>query len=162
MSDYIPYKRERRRAWLRPATSGMLALTGVLGAAVEWLVREAGTLRFDDLLPRLMTASAIVTCCGVLAIVVLLAFNRRFVVTEARSLAAIRSMRVHCPRCSLVQEAALGESSCAGCKLIFLIKVAEPRCAKCGYVLLDLRGDRCPECGEASFLNVEGCRRTPT
>ena len=28
------------QAWLRPATSGMLALTGVLGAAVEWLVRE--------------------------------------------------------------------------------------------------------------------------
>lgn len=137
-----------RQAWLRLATSGMLTITGVLGIAVSWMAREIGSFQFDDLLPRLMTASAIVTCCGVLAIIVLMAFNRRFVVTEARSLSAIRSMKVHCPRCSLVQEAALGESSCAGCRLTFLIRVAEPRCAKCGYALLDIRGDRCPECGE--------------
>ena len=138
----------RTQAWLPLVTTGMLVVTGALGMIVNYQVGDGGMRNFDDFTMRLLTAGAIVTCCGVLAIAVLMAFNRRVVVTDARSIADIKSMTVHCPRCAKKQIAGLGESRCGGCGLIFLLRVAEPHCVKCNYVLLDIRSGRCPECGE--------------
>ena len=134
--------------WLRLGTIAMLVITGVLGMFVNHIGADGFYNHMDNMLVRSFTASAIVMCCGLLAIAVLMAFNRRFVVTEARSISAISAMTVHCPRCNTKQIAALGESNCTGCKLIFLLRLAEPHCRKCNYLLLDLKSDRCPECGE--------------
>jgi hypothetical protein len=140
----------RPQAWLRWATIGSIAVTGLLGMAVNVLDAD-GLLdggASDILTLRLFTASSIVSACGILALAVLMAFNRRFAVTKAKSLADIKTITLICPRCTVRQAAPLGESSCTGCNLTFLIRVAEPHCAKCNYPLLDIRGGRCPECGE--------------
>jgi hypothetical protein len=34
----------------------------------------------------------------------------------------------------------------------------EPRCARCGYALIGLRDDRCPECGNPALLGEDGER----
>lgn len=134
--------------WLRLATIVMLVVTGLLGMFVNQFEVNQFDYGFDSMSLRLLTASAIVLCCALLALAVLMAFNRRLVITEARSIAAITSVTVICPRCNTKQSAPLGESNCTGCKLIFLLKLAEPHCRKCNYLLLDLKSDRCPECGE--------------
>lgn len=135
--------------WLRLATTGMLLVTGVLGMLVNQLASDGKFRSFDEIDVRLLTAASVVTSCGVLAIAVLMAFSRRFVVTQAHSIAEIKSIAVVCPRCATKLNAGRGQSTCTGCNLILLIQVAEPRCRKCNYNLLDLRADKCPECGEA-------------
>ena len=138
----------RSQAWLPLATTAMAVITGVLAVIFNHLSSDEIRADIDDTVVRLLTASLNVTVCGVLAIIVLLVFNKRFVVTEAKSLADIKTVTVHCPRCAVKQNAPLGESNCSGCNLIFLLRVAEPHCPKCNYVVLDIRGGRCPECGE--------------
>ena len=51
-----------------------------------------------------------------------------------------------CPKCSSERAAALGLSHCAACGFKIIVEVEEPRC-ECGYLLFNLVGDRCPECG---------------
>ncbi|MEK6703137.1 MAG: hypothetical protein AABZ53_12800 [Planctomycetota bacterium] len=133
--------------WLRLATTGMLLVTGVLGMIVNQLASDGRFRSFDEIDVRLLTAACVVTSCGILAIAVLMAFNRRFVVTQAHSIAEIKSIAVVCPRCATKFNAGRGQSNCTGCNLILLIQVAEPRCRTCNYNLLDLRADKCPECG---------------
>jgi hypothetical protein len=105
----------------------------------------------DELLVRLIAAGSIVSVCGLLAITIFLAANRRALVTTSASVKEIRSVKVTCPRCATKTDAAAGvggaRSRCGGCGLIFVIELAEPRCVKCEYNLLDLKSDRCPECG---------------
>ena len=84
-----------------------------------------------------------------LAMLLLITFGRRVHLTDARSIADIKGMDIICPRCAHKQKIDLGESRCAGCGVIFLIKLAEPRCPRCDYVLLDLRAGICPECGSS-------------
>jgi hypothetical protein len=51
-----------------------------------------------------------------------------------------------CPGCSEWIESRPGPARCDWCGLRMLIDVAEPRCA-CGYLLYELQGETCPECG---------------
>lgn len=134
--------------WLALATTCMLIATGLCAMYVNLIVDGDPTSNFDDISLRLLTAGAIVTTCGILALAVLKAFNRRVIVTEAQSIADIKQINLACPRCAKKQDAELGESRCTGCGLIFLLRIAEPHCSKCNYMLLDIRAGRCPECGE--------------
>lgn len=134
--------------WLGYATAGVLVLTGVAASFVNVATNGFQHTGGDDFSMRMLAAGAIVTVCGILAICVLMGFNRRVLVTEARSLDDIQRIAVACPRCSRRQEVHVGESRCEGCGLIFLFKFAEPRCVKCNYSLLDIKGGVCPECGE--------------
>jgi hypothetical protein len=134
--------------WLAYATLAALVATAACALFVSLTTDGFTYASVGGLAERLMSAGSIVTVCGILAILLLVAFNKRRLVTESATLAAIRSIDLNCPRCGRKQAAALGESRCDGCGLIFLIRVAEPHCAKCNYALLDLRSKRCPECGE--------------
>ncbi|MFG0251941.1 MAG: hypothetical protein ACF8NJ_03610, partial [Phycisphaerales bacterium JB038] len=49
-------------------------------------------------------------------------------------------------RCAVAHMANMGTSHCQSCGLRIYLEVEEPRCA-CGYLLYQLQGDRCPECG---------------
>ena len=51
-----------------------------------------------------------------------------------------------CPRCHESILASNGFSKCRECGGVLQVEVEEPRCA-CGYLLFQLVGDRCPECG---------------
>lgn len=55
-------------------------------------------------------------------------------------------VHVRCPRCALDQDLPLTKAKCARCKLEIRIDVEEPRCT-CGYELLGLTSETCPECG---------------
>lgn len=101
----------------------------------------------QDFAARLLAASCIISVCGLLAIVIFLAANKRALVTHSGAIADIKNVRISCPRCASKVDAGVGTSRCHGCGLLFLLKLAEPRCIKCEYNLLDLKSDRCPECG---------------
>lgn len=101
----------------------------------------------QDFAARLLAASCIISVCGLLAIVIFLAANRRALVTHSGAINEIKDIRITCPRCATKCDAHVGASRCTGCGLIFLLELAEPRCIKCEYNLLDLKSDRCPECG---------------
>jgi rRNA maturation endonuclease Nob1 len=59
----------------------------------------------------------------------------------------MRSITVVCPACRRRQPVVLGGDRCAGCGLRIEVRVEEPRCRRCGYLLLRLSSDVCPECG---------------
>lgn len=134
--------------WLVYVVAGVLCGEAVVGSVFNITTTAGRHADGSDLLPRVLAAGAIVLACGVLAIAVLMAFNRRTLVTRSAYLADIKSVHLTCPRCARKGEAPLGQSRCEGCGLIFLVQVAEPRCIKCNYNLLDLRSPVCPECGE--------------
>lgn len=134
------------------ATIGTVLLTAVLMSYLNFITVGFQTdVSDDELLVRLIAAGSIVSVCGLLAITIFLAANRRALVTTSASVKEIRSVKVTCPRCATKTDAAAGvggaRSRCGGCGLIFVIEMAEPRCVKCEYNLLDLKSDRCPECG---------------
>jgi hypothetical protein len=53
-----------------------------------------------------------------------------------------------CPRCATAISArSRRDSRCPGCRLLVRVEVDEPRCS-CGYLLYQLIGDTCPECGK--------------
>jgi Zn finger protein HypA/HybF involved in hydrogenase expression len=127
-------------------------LTAVLTSYLNFITVGFQTdVSEDELLVRLIAAGSIVSVCGLLAITIFLAANRRALVTTSASVKEIRAVKVTCPRCATKTDAAAGvggaRSRCGGCGLIFVIELAEPRCVKCEYNLLDLKSDRCPECG---------------
>ncbi len=101
----------------------------------------------QDFAARLLAASCIISVCGLLAIVIFLAANRRSLVTHSGAIKEIKNIRIICPRCATKCDAAPGTSRCTGCGLLFILQLAEPHCIKCEYNLLDLKADRCPECG---------------
>jgi len=81
-------------------------------------------------------------------VVILHRLNRRPAGVSA-AVSEIAVVQIVCPHCARKQAVPVGDSACAGCGLLFSLKVSEPRCVQCEYPLLDLRGDVCPECGTA-------------
>jgi hypothetical protein len=64
-------------------------------------------------------------------------------------------VELHCPHCGTRQMVPAGESRCPRCGMEFEITITEPRCL-CGYLLRDIAGDRCPECGRPRGHRVKG------
>ncbi len=53
-----------------------------------------------------------------------------------------------CPKCGWRQNHRVGNSRCESCGTGVFIEIEEPRC-ECGYLVYQLKGDTCPECGRA-------------
>lgn len=64
----------------------------------------------------------------------------------AESIATKVMLEFSCPRCRAEQQLPTGLVRCSECGFALLIEIQEPRCA-CGYLLYQLRGETCPECG---------------
>lgn len=145
-----------RRATL--IITGVLVWIGILTMwfeiDAEWLFRGIGVL-------------GILTACGtvvtpILALIELL--QRR---TGGETVPSRIAIEVRCPRCGEMQSMKSGANTCANCKLRIRIEVEEPRCT-CGYLLYQLHGDQCPECGRAipadqrwAAQTVDGDHSTP-
>lgn len=61
-------------------------------------------------------------------------------------------VRLACPKCGERQTHKPGFARCSGCGAGLFIEVEEPRC-DCGYLLYQLTGDTCPECGRPVAAN---------
>lgn len=136
-------------------TMGMVLASFAFATYLNFTTVGFRTADFEeDFAARLLAASCIISVCGLLAIVIFLAANRRALVTHSGAIKEITNVRIVCPRCATKCDAHVGSSRCTGCGLIFLLELAEPRCIKCEYNLLDLRADRCPECGTPVVQSV--------
>ena len=58
------------------------------------------------------------------------------------------SLLLDCPKCHEQQKLRAGNFRCGKCGAGLFIEIEEPRC-ECGYLLYQLQGDTCPECGRA-------------
>lgn len=107
----------------------------------------------DNFLTRTTVAAGILATCSTLAMIVLAFLNRAL--SEPRDAKSempadlLSKVSLTCPVCAKAMTVAAGSSSCDGCGLQFLIKMREPRCQACGYNLLNIKSDKCPECGAA-------------
>ena len=57
-------------------------------------------------------------------------------------------LHMTCPECGEPQQFRSGPVRCARCRFLMEIEIEEPRC-ECGYLLFQLTGETCPECGRA-------------
>lgn len=137
------------------ATMGMILICFALASYINLTTAGFQTGRIDEDLPgRLLGASSIVSICGLLAVVIFVAANRRAASVHTGAIREIRAVRIVCPRCATKLDAPVGNSRCGGCGLLFSLQISEPRCIKCEYNLLDLKADRCPECGTPVLESV--------
>lgn len=66
--------------------------------------------------------------------------------TAVESIERRLRIELECPKCRQLQEVPTGSPRCRTCRAWLTVEVEEPRCA-CGYLLYQLSGDYCPECG---------------
>jgi hypothetical protein len=126
---------------------------GLIAGAVT-AVMLAGVLTledfiwFEELYTRLMGIAAIVAAGGTIGTGIVWFFERKPEHEEPGVLGEGVPVSLTCPRCSGPIEARSNrEARCEGCRLKVRVEVDEPRCA-CGYLLYQLTGDTCPECGK--------------
>lgn len=65
---------------------------------------------------------------------------------RSETVAAKPKLRMTCPRCQIEQVHTTGPVRCPKCRFLIVIEIQEPRC-ECGYLLYQLHGKTCPECG---------------
>ena len=100
---------------------------------------------YSQVMQRIIAASAILTSCGSLALVVLAWLTRR---EEAPSkIKDINAITLVCPRCRCSQSIVLGGANCADCGLKIEVRVTMPACKQCSHPLDGTETESCPECG---------------
>ncbi len=125
--------------WLLIATlASGLATCVLIALAVFEVTDDRDSVRY-------ISAMAIPTVCGVIALAAVARFNKR---PESELTAPdYLSIYLACPRCRSEQEIKPGKSRCRYCDLMFDIKFEEPKCPHCDYLLHMIEGKTCPECG---------------
>jgi hypothetical protein len=161
---------------LEPTMPFTLTVAGLGLATVGWLLTSPDRHPLLRRLRGVLVVSVPILCYAMLAsiwswwwqshsLLLLLIFLASVVVTVLALFALVVSSRLHaarsrrraesvvggrlelvCPRCQLDQLMSTGLSQCRRCGLALLIEIEEPRCP-CGYLLYQLAGDTCPECG---------------
>jgi len=137
--------------WVRLATWVSASLLAFTIAAIMW------TEEFEEWTGKTMAVLAILSGSGTAMTPVLAIIERVRRKDSAESIERRVTIDLHCPRCGVGQRIKAGGAKCASCGLRIDIHVEEPRCA-CGYLLYQLQGNTCPECGRA----IEGHGRWVT
>ncbi len=135
------------QSWLRPGAFWGAVVTGLFVDVLMTMdTYRVGSRTTTELLTRVSGASGILTCCGMLAMLVLSRMNKR--VERPAVLSELRSLEVICPGCAQKQVIDVGGAVCEKCGLRMRVEIAEPRCSRCDYLLFGQRYERCPECGD--------------
>ncbi len=138
-------------------SSRLLLVTKVLVMAGVWLAALlwTGFAIFEPFINNWMagmtivvTAMIVTVLAGLGTIVVPVAAYGRADRDQAPVESIERRLRIEleCPKCRQMQEMQTGNPRCRNCHAWLTVEVEEPRCA-CGYLLYQLSGDYCPECG---------------
>lgn len=131
--------------WAKLASIGGMASAGV-AIILLCVVTEGFHGSEPEMLTRLLGASGIVAACGTMAVLVMYRLNKR-PPGGGETVAQIAGVQVVCPNCGRKRTAPIGESACDTCGLLLAIQVREPRCVTCDYLLMGVKGGKCPECG---------------
>ena len=102
--------------------------------------------RYTDLAAMGATAMVILTLVGTIGVSAAMLLQTGMVRAKSDTLESDLRLAFTCPRCGEGQSLRPGHARCASCRARFFIEIEEPRC-ECGYVLFNLTGDVCPECG---------------
>lgn len=129
------------------------ALWAASGLAVLWFLYAINEtfFTFSDTGWNIALTVATLLTSGVALSLPLLLLRK----TRCRDLpdSAMQIPALLCPRCGTRCDTAGAASECAACNLPIQIDAREPRCA-CGYLLANLKGNTCPECGRAFAARV--------
>ncbi|MDP9173473.1 MAG: hypothetical protein M3O30_06360 [Planctomycetota bacterium] len=138
-----------RSKWLAYGTIAAMIATGVLtNLAAITEVQTGGTINGQSPLERLSAACAILAACGSLALAILGRLNARPAATALVSMEKLTAVMT-CPICNRKHTLTSGTESICGCGMKIQLVLRPPACASCGYSLLMIKGDVCPECGAA-------------
>jgi endogenous inhibitor of DNA gyrase (YacG/DUF329 family) len=146
-----------RQKWIAYGTVAAVALVVIFWNTAVYITPEilyAGPLNVETFPSRLAAAFGIVAACGSLALVILWRSNQKLVLgkhglAEALDVASLQ-VTVICPTCQRKQTLGKAAGACPGCGLRMKVVLEEPRCQACGYSLLMISSDRCPECGAST------------
>jgi hypothetical protein len=136
---------------IRNLTVAFSAVTFAIADMLIWTDSDG-----DSLLTRFAVATGILAICGTLTMLVLAKLNRVPLIEataakgseQADAEAALpKQIAFTCPICAKPHTSNVGDSACDGCGLLFTIKLTTPRCNACGYSLLHIKAEKCPECG---------------
>jgi hypothetical protein len=119
-----------------------------IASAAVWIIYyfEDQYLKFDDTPVR---AALVFTSAAALASVLCLLGGLYLAPSQSVRAQPIEIAIVLCPRCGTACDANdLDHCTCAHCQLPIELDRGEPRCA-CGYLLVNLNGTTCPECGKS-------------
>ncbi len=143
---FQPTLRSKRTQITRVFAILSAAVVALILTLLIWEIINEG--RYDDLIWR---GVGVVVIIGSLATLLTLAFSRLDAIERAYAddspMNAKIDVELTCPRCGLRQNVRSNhDSRCTRCRLSIRVEVEEPRC-DCGYLLLGLDADVCPECG---------------
>ncbi len=133
-------------ARVRRATVGVSAAMAATSIFLFWWFDFIEGFIDDDLIFRGMGVLLILAICGTVITPILWKVEAVKRADTSESISGKLTVAITCPRCRMQQVLRTGPSACSGCGLQITIGVQEPRC-KCGYLLYQLTGDQCPECG---------------
>ncbi len=131
-----------------------------IAAAEEYMQELIDSTAIDGFL--LLGVLALVALCGGLGTVLvpILSLNTSRSQHKSEWLRRDIVMQLNCPRCQHEQKLGQGYSRCSNCRATIFIEFEEPRCA-CGYLLFELQGNTCPECGREIAQHVTSDPVTP-
>lgn len=125
---------------------GLFGLVGFAACLVLMMMWTRWWMNYEEIFA--FTAATVGLAClgGLVALPRLAEAAVRRRGQQRESIPTSFQVELACPRCSSERPAALGLSRCAECGFKIIVEVEEPRC-ECGYLLFNLAGERCPECG---------------
>lgn len=129
---------------VRSATLAVVAIETLVLIGLSWQPRWL----IGDWEVRIIGVLTILAAGGTIVALVLSVLDRQARRSGGESMPRSGRMRLEivCPRCGSPQQLAAGPSRCSACGLKFTVEVEEPRC-ECGFLLYQLTGERCPDCG---------------
>jgi MFS family permease len=143
----------RTRSWLIRAMAigtGGCAWAGAALLAFIFLVIAERSYRFDTFILCMIALGVLflLMLTGTIAVPIAVVSKASKVRQVSESLDP--RVRVHfgCPKCSERQTHRPGVLKCVSCGTGLFLEIEEPRC-ECGYLLYQLTGNTCPECGRA-------------
>lgn len=134
----------------------LLFFTKVTTMVLVWICAALMLLMLEDsigamsgmlwnLLPFFMLA-VLASIVGTIVVPIAAVSHANKTEIAHESIASRVKIQLACPKCASRQELSSGNVRCANCKASIFIEIEEPRC-ECGYLLYQLQGNNCPECG---------------